>query len=331
MISLQSFEQWEAVNQTFHHLVLNKKIFTGDFQLRVGPGVGAHLQDLVISTSQFYSHKKSCAVIAGQSPWIDKVLPFLYKDGFDVQIYSEKCGDYLQWCDGLKAETLFVLFAADHAVTGERLPVAEIDKKLNDKKIYSISVSHTSYQFLTAQPVLSFALHLCALDNNFSFCVFGSRYKAPSLFSPLLNWDLVPTLTIRQQDKTLVDEFEKLLPPGFQLYKSNSTNFTEQLHDRVIFYHPKLGGDSVIHFLENKLNLQLLNPQKNIHWLETTHLCRSGGSLKQYEWWMPRPNDDQLRGLLILDVNFFKQAQCRVTVAQFCQQLALAIEECQIG
>lgn len=326
-INIPAFEQWENLNQKVQSLIEQEHIFSGEYSIRVGPSIGAHLQETVISLAQFYSHKKICAVVPGSSPWIEKVLPFLYKDGFEVQIYSEQCGDLETWAEGLKANTLFALFCIDHAVTAELYKYSELEKKLNDKKIFSLGLSHFSHCYQSSEAILPHAIRLCSVQDH-SVLVHGSKLKAPALFSPLLQWGHFVSQKILsfkwklKEQKTKILELEASLPPGFCAW-----NFKNQqrVYDRAVFYHKDLGAESVIRFIEKKSGHVLLDDKLNSY-LETTHLCRWGGSLKQYDWWQPKPDDDVLRGLLMLDVDFL--INNNISNQQFVDWLNLANKEC---
>ncbi len=330
-INIPAFEQWENLNQKVQSQIENSHVFSGELSVRVGPSLGAHLQETVISIAQFYSHKKTCAVVPGASPWIDKVLPFLYKEGFEVQIYSQQCGDLATWAEGLKTDTLFTLFCVDHAVTAELFAYNELEKNLNNKKIFSLGLSHFTHCYLTNEVILPYSLRLCALKEH-SVLVYGNKLKAPSLFSPLLFWDSLISQKIldfswnRKEQKTKVEELESVLPEGF--HKWSFAN-NQRIFDRAVFYHKDLGGEAVIRFLEKKSGHALLDDEKKIYFLETTHLCRWGGSLKQYDWWLPKPSDEILRGLLLLDVEFLVDK--KMTAQHFAQWLAEATKACQIG
>lgn len=330
-INIPAFEQWENLNQKVQSVIEQTNVFSGDYAVRVGPSLGAHLQETVISLAQFYSHKKICAVLPGSSPWIEKILPFLYKDGFEVQIYSEKCGDLVTWAESLKANTLFTIFCIDHAVTAELYDYGDLEKKLNEKKIFSLGLSHFSHCYQSSEDVLPYTIRLCSLSEH-SILVHGNKLKAPSLFSPLLTWSESVSQNILnykwqlKEQKEKVLEIEKALPQGFQswIFKNN-----QRLYDRAVFYHKELGADSIIHFIEKKSGHVLLDVNKQVSHLETTHLCRWGGSLKQYDWWLPKPEDNILRGLLLLEVDYL--INNNISTQQFVDWLNQANKECRIG
>ena len=81
-VDLSSFEAWENINAK---VAADLQIESG-VTVRCFPGLPAAIFEMLISTAQFYSHKRSVAIIGGQTPHLQSVMPYLYKEGYEVQI-----------------------------------------------------------------------------------------------------------------------------------------------------------------------------------------------------------------------------------------------------
>lgn len=117
-IDFISPESWQSLCDHLSELVkISKKN-----SLRVYNSSYSALYEVVVGTAQFMSHKRSVAAIKGMSPHIPKLLPYFFKETYAVQLANlSQVISPKEWVDALKKDTLFVVFAEDHPITGEFL------------------------------------------------------------------------------------------------------------------------------------------------------------------------------------------------------------------
>src|SRR4051812_11937418 len=98
-VDLPPFEAWDDLNLA----VANELKLGEEITLRCYPGLAAGVFEMAQGTAQFYSHKRSIALIPGQTPYFQMVLPYFYKEGYEVQIKPEN-SSLKEWSDGLKKD-----------------------------------------------------------------------------------------------------------------------------------------------------------------------------------------------------------------------------------
>jgi hypothetical protein len=319
-IDIAPFEAWENLNS---NVAQELKVPT-EIALRCSNGMASAVFELAQSTAQFYSHKRSIALMPGTTPHFQSVLPFLYKEGYDVQIAPENM-PMKEWIETLKKDTCFVLLTEDHAITGELYDLDEAEKSLNDKRIFCIRASHNNH-FYRDITILPYSARICSYDAQTACTLLGIRLKSPALISPFLDWKkeifLQSVRTARAQAKenqSLVQSFEKKLPTGYSAFLQTE----KRCFDRALIYTEQAGGEALQQFLASALQLQLERPGWETR-LETTHLCRWGGTKNYDLWWKPRPAESILRGLLIFSTEILDHPDMR-------RFLEKALQECQIA
>jgi hypothetical protein len=319
-VDLSAFEVWEHLNSEIATELQTPEEVT----VRSYPGLPAAVFELVQSTAQFYSHKRSVALVGGQTPHVQSILPYLYKEGYEVQIAP---ADFSQteWLASLKKDTCFAIVSEDHPVTGELYQVEEIEKFLNEKKIFCFRISHHNHLYRSLN-LMPYSARICSYDPQTAVVLMGARQKAPALLAPFLSWNEAQFLkSLRdvrrssKENRALVEAFESQLPKGFQ----KLLDHPNRCFDRALIYSEQAGGEALQLFLASKLNVSLGTPSWETE-IETTHLCRWGG-IKNYDlWWNPRPVESILRGLLILSTDILEHPDLKLTLQK-------ALQECQIA
>lgn len=315
-------ETWEALNSSAK-ILLNP---SEENLLKCYVGAAAAAFEIVLSTAQFYSHKRSIALIPGKTPFFQGVLPYFYKEGYEVQAAPENL-NVQEWADSLKKDTCLVMIPEDHPITGQIFAIEELEKILNDKKIFCVMLSHHKHLF-NAQNPLPYSVRIQVYGPQSAIAVCGSKFKSPNLLSQYIYWDerafmdqVKSVISEAKENQALVESFETHLPGGFLPFFKDKN--IRRSYDRVVIYSEKLGGESVQQFLASKLGLDIKSPGFESQ-VETTHLCRWGGTHANYDWWGNRPKDDILRGLLILNTEILKNN----SLLEF---LATADQECSIS
>ncbi len=323
-VDLSTFETWEHLNSA----VAAELKVPSDITVRCYPGLPAAIFEMVQSTAQFYSHKRSIALVSGQTPHLQSILPYLYKEGYEVQIQPDGV-PVSEWLSGLKKDTCFAVFCEDHPVTAQLYPVDEIENFLNEKKIFSFRISHHNHLFRSVD-LLPYSARICSFDPQTAVVMMGVRQKAAPLLAPFLAWNKIQFLQTVQkvrdrswENQSAIESFESHLPSGFQpLFESG----VARCFDRALIFSDLAGGQALQSRLAAFLNHTLQGPSWETH-IETTHLCRWGG-VKSYDlWWKSRPSEDVLRGLLILSVELLKVPELRLSLQG---ALKKAFQECQL-
>lgn len=296
---LSAYDAWEQLNE---NLTASLSLPAGDYTTRAYTGLAPAIWEIVQGTAQFYSHKQSMVLITGQSPHLAPVLPYLYKDGFNVQTLSA-FENTKEFVEGLKKDTNFVIYCEDHPVTGELYEMDELDLLLNEKKIFSLRVSHQNHLYRNIE-IRPYTVRICGYHPQAAIALLGSKFKSPSTVAPLQFWDpenfiagIQAIQKSSKEDSALVKKFESSLPEGYSALKLNGN----RCFDRSLIYSNDIAGEALQTSLASKLKVSLQRPgwERNI---ETTHLCRWGGVSTYQSWWEKRPSDQILRNMLILSL-----------------------------
>lgn len=315
-------EIWEGLNDKTKALVK----MPADASLRVLPGLQAALYETVMGTAQFFSHKKACGVVKGVTPYFEGVMPFLFKDGYQVQpLKVADLGTAAAWVEALKKDTNFVLVPEDHPVTGEIFDWDPLDQILNDKKIFSIRLSHFTH-FRGTDSLRPYSVRICSISHQVSIVLGGNKFKSPPLIAHKMAWDTENTLKqIReeiaafQENKDLVQKFESQLPAPFKAL----TTTANRVWDRSLIFSTESNGEAIEDHLLKQWKTVSAPPGKE-HQIEATSLCRWGGISLFENWWEPKPAVEILRGLLVLSTQ-------QVSRPQIVEELKTAAKECQIS
>jgi hypothetical protein len=316
-------EAWVSMNEKVQRFLQVSE----DHQLRCYPGVAAAAYEVAMGATQFYSHKRSVGVVSGHTHVFQNVLPYLYKEGYQVQFFdSQKSGvpDIAAWVDSLRKDTNFVFLAEDHPITGEHFDWDELDQRLNEKRIYAVRISHHRH-FYQPSAVRPYSVQVRSYGPDVAIGILGNRFKAPPLMTQSLSWKrdaffegLQFSLRHHKEDKKLIQEFEKDLPSPFKAFFSHE----RRSFDRSVFYTTEINGDALRQFLLAQVKISQKEPgwEENV---ETTCLCRWGGTRSYEDWWIPRPADEVLRGMMVIGVDFLAKAEVRAI-------LELSVEHCRI-
>ena len=320
-MDITPFEAWESLNAQAAPLLKAP----ADCVVRCYQGVALATFELAMATAQFYSHKRSVALCPGMTPHFQSLLPYLYKEGYDVQMAPETL-DAKAWVESLKKDTCFVLMAEDHVVTGELFDFAELEKLLNEKKIFCFKVSHQNHFFRKTDAVLPYSARICGFDPATAVAFIGNKLKAPTLISGAMNWEpenflnrLESAVQKAVENREKIEAFEQSLPAGFKSLLAKGANRT---WDRALIYSEEVAGESLQQYLAGAIGLQIGKPGFETK-LETTHLCRWGGTKNYDEWWKPRPTESILRGLLLLAPEILDHPGLKAALEK-------ALRECQI-
>lgn len=319
-IDLLGFEIWETLNAK----ISSEIGATPEATVRCYAGIAAAVFELAQGAAQFYSHKRSVALIGGRTPHFQSVLPYLYKEGYEVQIAPENSFGK-EWVEDLKKDTCFALVAEDHPVTGELYDLTELEKTLNDRKIYCLKISHHNHLFREV-PIQPYSARICSFDPQTAVALIGARLRAPPMIASHMDWDVDGFVARVQharrshhENREAVEKFEADLPKGFSAF----LHTPQRCFDRALIYTESASGEALQQFIASTLGLQVQRPGWETR-IETTNLCRWGGVRNYEDWWKPRPAESILRGLLILGTEILETPEMKGLLEK-------ALRECQIA
>jgi hypothetical protein len=170
-----------------------------------------------------------------------------------------------------------------------------------------LRISHNShlYQRIEVKP---YSVRICSYQGKAAVAILGTKLRSPPLMAQSMDWTreeflkLVIDSAIDIQDKKLVQEFEKNLPGSYQSYLKTEN----RIYDRALFYNPEITGEALQQFLKKELKQPLLAAGLERE-IETTHLCRWGGTVSYDHWWKPTPAPEVLRGLMVISCELIKK------------------------
>lgn len=311
-------ENWDELNDKIGHILK----MPPKARVRCYQGMAHALFETLQSTAQFMTHKKSVAFISGQTPYLEALLPYYYKEGYDVLNQSQlEAQDLKEWVEGLKRDTLFVVYSEDHPVTGETYPFAsELDRLLNEKRIYSISISHRKH-LSSEEQLRPYSVRLCEYTGACSVAHLGERFRSPALLASAMPWDEVAMIeAITLSRKNFLENKEQILSFEDECEKTFSKkvfSFDSRVYDRALIVLPDTSADAVRDNLLKKMNLSSEQGQEI---LDTTNKCTWNSQKLFSNWWMPRPSEDTLRGLLVVSLQ-------ALSIKDFAKLLRSSYEE----
>lgn len=310
LIPLNSRELWDQINET----VKRNNFQSHEGSVKCFTSMAQALIELAQGTSQFLSHKKNVSIFQGATPFCGVLVAHIIRDGVQVQnALAVELPTSLEaakkWVEALPRETAYVLFPEDHIVTAEVYSWDFLDAALNEKRIYSLRLSHHRHLQAQAQ-VRPFSVQICVFDIDHIVALCGSRFKTPTGSVAWMNWpqnfcNEIAKLKTRFCDPQLVKEFESELSE-YQFLKTSSRVF-----DRAVLSFPHLNSDRLLKTMDF-LNLGLSN----------TSLCSWDSFALMSGWWKPELSADTLRGLLILPAEALK-------TANLASQLRVSYEKMQ--
>jgi hypothetical protein len=319
-LAIAPLEQWEDLNQKLRESLT----VSPDNSLRIYRGLAHAAYEIVQGAAQFLSHKRSIGIVKGQTPYFDPLLAAFYKEAFAMQVTSHQSLREPEaakaWVEALPKDTSFVMFAEDHPVTGELYPWEELDRLLNEKRIFSFRISHFQhfYRAGTAKP---YSVQLCYLSQELAVAKCGERFKVPPLLAPFMNWDVESTLqqiqklNISREEPEQVREFESqvadLATPWFQ-------STTARLYDRVVLNFKDVSGEALLHSLQQSLQM---DPSQFYQTIDTTNLCRWNHYRTFSSWWEPKPTEQDLQGLLVIDSGWLVTKDFARILRQVCEEI----------
>lgn len=319
-------DNWEKQNSAVADCLA--KIFKIEKpEIRVFQGLMPAVFETVFGLALFYSHKKSAVLLKGNTYAFQGVLPYLYKDGFQIQSISANVKhDFSALVTGLKKDTSFVLLAEDHPVTAEVYDYDQLELLLNEQKIFCIRVSHHLWR-RGMQKLSPYSIRICSVDPSHAFVQVGEKWKAPTMTTQFLDWRALDfakvisnSLSYFQENQKIIESFEGSLPQGWLSWHFQNS----RLFDRAVFFHENLNAEAVMQqlFQQNKVTPGNSLPGFPMP-IEVVNFARWHKIALLEDWWEPQPTSEQVRGLMIVD----QQVLQKIDLANALQEVE---KQCRI-
>lgn len=313
IVSLPSKDHWDDLNSAvkqkyFPELINQIRCYCSEHQA---------LMEVLIGTQNFLSHKKGAAIVFGSNPFIEALSPIWIRE--QVQLLSWTQADFPQSLDEAKkkvselpAHIAYVFFCEDHPITGDIFSWEFLDQALNEKRIFSIRLSHHShFQNLPQKEqnlVRAFSTRIRVYDSTHVIAELGARFKTPPVGAAWSPWR---ELSLTWNDPNL---YQRVINPSLVEV------FEDELKEFRFFSHPKAFGTRVY-----DRALLVFRGMNSKMWHNIFHSCSflsesdktlilgmsacEWGCFKSMSWWQEAPSDDILRDLLILPAKVLEQKQ----------------------
>jgi hypothetical protein len=297
-IDIVSTETWQTLGDELKNTFAGTLFPTeANVQLRAYRGAGHAAYEATESLMQVYAHKKNLAHVKGLTPVFDFLIAQFLKEAYQIQTVEHtgiKSPEI--WVEQLKKDTNFVLLAEDHPITGEVFETETLDKLLNEKKIYSIRVSHARH-FQVTEDVRPCSARILSFGPDLAITVYGTKFKAGGLTAPQMGWDKAGVIQKIQRkrkrvfDQSLVQNFENALSE-FKYF----ANPVPRLYDRAVLSFPEVNGEALVQDIAQAMSLN-----KNLaeDLMSTTSQCSWEDPLSFKNWWIPAPTPEAFRGLVV--------------------------------
>lgn len=292
-IDLVPTEEWEQRAEELKNLV---KVGDGE-SLRLHLGIGPGMFEIALSLAQVFSHRRALGWVKGNSPAFDHVAPWFLKEAYAVQstTWSELSHpeQITAWVQGLKKETSFVLFSEDHPITGALANFDELDRQLNERKIFVLRVSHRAHLF-QSPTIRPYSLRLSSFGDRCALSHSGQRIRLSPAFADRVRWtgehiaELAENLKHPpQENKMAVENFEASFPRA-RLFSPNQS----RIYDRATIAFDDVSSESLAYQLCREKGV-------SVNDVGTANLCEWSSSRLLKGWWENSPSENQLRGLMV--------------------------------
>lgn len=304
LIDVARPETWEELNDQ----ILITLGLKSPQRVRCFLGLPQAVFEISQGAAQFMSHKKAIGVVMGQTSVFEGLLPYYYKETYEVQKLSQlNLTNIKEWVEGLKKDTNFVLFSEDHPVTGALYPFAdELDRLLNERRISSFRVSHARHFFEPIE-LRPYSVRLCSFSPSAAVAILGERFRSPSLMVQSMNWvapdfiaDLMASRLGREVNPVLIEKVEQELS---SVAKPYFTSGESRLFDRAVCVFPDVSAEMLAKKVFAKLGMA---PEEGWAQSATTNLCHWSAIKMFRHWWEPTPTQEDLRGLWIIGPELLK-------------------------
>lgn len=281
--------------------------------LRLCQGAVHALYETIHSLVQLFPHKKSIAVVGGATPHFEPLLPYFFRETFQIQqMLNSQIESPEGYVSALNKDTLFVLLCDDHAVTDRLYDYAKIEALLAEKKIYCIRLSHSQHLYQRTWSG-AFSSMVYSVSPDLAICVSGARIKSLPIMASHLSWSLQKVTeelqsyskSTNEVDEKLVKKIESSLPKGMSpLLKAG----TARIYDRACIVMEKVNSEAVQKKLAAALGHTIQAPgyERDI---ESLNPCR-WSQLGEQAWWQdPALTSEEECGGLMLSVQILKHPQ----------------------
>ncbi|HEX4923916.1 MAG TPA: hypothetical protein VFV50_07515 [Bdellovibrionales bacterium] len=273
---------------------------------RIHPSLSFAINEVTRGLARLFPHRRSISMIQGCGPYFDPLMSYFSAEGYSLQTLPFSSLQSTDWIETLKKDTLFVLLSADDPLTGQLFETEAIQNLLEQKKIFSIVVSHAVHAYRPQWPSAPYKVHVLSGGSRFALSVLGERaLKIEALLFGPADWaaglgqELDSFFEVKTEDRELVLRFEASGWGGSTPFFAREA---KRVYDRAAIFWGDMDGEAMIHELAAALQIPLLVPGQESQ-LETASLCRWKG-LKTLNWLTEQGVASEVsRGLVLISKN----------------------------
>jgi len=303
LIEKYNLDSWKNLNTEVAKILNLKSI-----EVQVYLGLHHALKEISLGLSHLFMHKISIGVVSGCNYFIDQISKDFSKLGYKVQATTgDSLKDPKAWAESLSKDTLLVMFAEDHPITGEIFDTSELRKILAAKKIFLLSVSNR-LQFYQPLPekIDSYEVKIWSAGVGRAVALLGERIKISAPLASHFNWEEfnpqtfdIPT-EMRQGEKALVTSFENNNFSNCRVFfKSNENRLSGRIFDRAVLIWQDMDGAALIDTINEA-------SESSCGSLFTTSLCH-WPSPKLVEWMRGNPlSEEEFRGTVVFSAELLR-------------------------
>jgi hypothetical protein len=312
-IDLPEFESWSAVSEKYRAAISARHSVLSDPQLQVQvfSGYAQALWETAQGLARLFSHKKTIAVVDKVEPVFEALVASFSSEGYSLKVLSrEEALQPAPSLDPIQSELLFVLYSEDDPITGRLHDNQPLLAALKDKRIFKISVSHSSHAHQSMARPAPFDVRILSLAPDRALLVAGERCRVIPAIASLQAWSAPDADEVeghlgpmsdefQQKNKPKILAFEKSLPDGFLPYFQDADS---RIFDRAVFYHSEFDGSAVIDRLAKQMDYELPRAGQN-SLLDSTSPCRWENP-RLADWLLKAGAKEEIvRGLIVISAD----------------------------
>lgn len=283
LIPFDVHDKWDELNSQIRR---DLKISEQN-NLKVHAGIIPALREIVLGLTQLFPHKMTIAYQAKTAHYIDDCIKNFTRLGYKTLPLDDK---------ELPKDTLVVVVANDHPITGAIYDHTLLSQGLNEKKIFIIRLSHKLHLY-RPQPldIKPFDISVFAFDGSPALSIGGERAKMPSYFSPYLSWNesFKPLFNSKKEYQKEILAFEIDLPVGATALFDKQI---PRLFDRSIIFWKDIDGLAIAQGLAEELGQK----DEPGHLIDTLSMCRWENAQVLRPYIVPDSGDEAFRGAVLI-------------------------------
>ncbi|OQW46312.1 MAG: hypothetical protein A4S09_16495 [Proteobacteria bacterium SG_bin7] len=285
LIPFQNVDQWDERNNQIHTSLKLPETTS----VKVHPGITGSLREVLLGITQMFPHKMTIVFQAKTAHYIEEAMKSFSRQGYKTVAL-----------DGTEPpkDTLAVVLANDHPVTGEVYNHTLTTHGFSEKKIFVIRLSHNEHFYRDLNKTVNpFEVAIYNINEKNAVSISGERAKFAAYFSPYLSWNETISLPFntKKEKKNEIKDFESQLPWGANLFFPKEVH---RLYDRSIIYWNDIDGFAIA----TEMGKDRIGRE-----FEVLSTCRWQNSLVFRPYIRPDISDEAFRGSVIISGDIISQ------------------------